>query len=689
MLDRGSAPQPDLPPADPPPLGPVECLGLTFQSDDARRAHFLDRLRERLQDPAFRRTEGFPLGTDEDILALSDPPYYTACPNPFLTDFVRVHGRKHDPVRPYATEPYAGPLLPSSRHPLYSFHPYHTKVPPEIIRRLVEHYTAPGDLVLDGFCGSGMTGVAAREAGRNAILCDLSPLATFVAGVNCTLGGDRQRTLDALTGIIAASERALGRFYVTQENGAACPVNYYVWSDVFTCPECGCAFPFFPSGVIHHGNKVETRASFSCPSCDAALNVRRVERILTHGGKKKALVWVNAGQGRGRVNRAPSDYDLRLAAEIETLAPRDWYPRDALSPDGYSAKLAQLGDKALTDVSRFLSRRNLLVFSDLWARVSDLPGAGVKRCCWATLTSIFTVISERQGYFGGGGGMSGNLYMPIVRMEKNVYETLRRKLKKIEEAERAKERLPHSVAVSTQSATRLDAIPDGAVDYIYTDPPFGANIIYSEVNLILEAWLRVKTHDETEAVIDRSRNRGGDEYAELMRASFREYYRVLKPGRWMTVEFHNTLAHIWNLVQSAIGESGFIVARVGVLDKGSTTILADIRPGAARCDLIISAYRPHGKANERFSLDAGTEAGAWDFVRERLSQLPVVPAPEFVAERTRHFLFDRMVAFHLQRGVAVPLSAAEFYAGLAERFPERGGLYFLASQAAEYDARRE
>ena len=61
---------------------PVTCLGLTFPSDAARREHFTALLREKLQDPAFRAIEGFPHGTAEAILALSDPPYYCACPNP-------------------------------------------------------------------------------------------------------------------------------------------------------------------------------------------------------------------------------------------------------------------------------------------------------------------------------------------------------------------------------------------------------------------------------------------------------------------------------------------------------------------------------------------------------------------------------------------------------------------------------
>jgi hypothetical protein len=43
-----------------------------------------------------RRLEGFPLGRDEEIIKLSDPPYYTACPNPFLLNFIDRYGKPFD-----------------------------------------------------------------------------------------------------------------------------------------------------------------------------------------------------------------------------------------------------------------------------------------------------------------------------------------------------------------------------------------------------------------------------------------------------------------------------------------------------------------------------------------------------------------------------------------------------------------
>jgi hypothetical protein len=193
----------------------VECLGMTFDSEESRRAYFTERLRERLSDPDFRATPGFPKGTAEDIIRMSDPPWYTACPNPFLADFVRESGKPYDPKEPYKRDPLAVDVNVGKTDPLYRAHPYHTKVPHLAIVPSILHYTEPGDIVLDGFAGSGMTGVAAEWCGsapaeyrkqleaewakegrqkpkwgpRRAILNDLAPAATFIAA-NYTLPFD-------------------------------------------------------------------------------------------------------------------------------------------------------------------------------------------------------------------------------------------------------------------------------------------------------------------------------------------------------------------------------------------------------------------------------------------------------------------------------------------------------------------
>ena len=133
------------------------------------REEYRARLAEKLKDPEFRKIEGFPIGTDEAILALSDPPYYTACPNPFLDEWIAEHAKPYDPDSDdYHREPYAADVSEGKKHPIYLAHSYHTKVPHRAIMRYILHYTEPGDVVYDGFCGTGMTGVAAQLCGDKA-----------------------------------------------------------------------------------------------------------------------------------------------------------------------------------------------------------------------------------------------------------------------------------------------------------------------------------------------------------------------------------------------------------------------------------------------------------------------------------------------------------------------------------------
>lgn len=103
---------------------PVTCLGMTFESDDARRAYFREELRKKL--PELRKIEGFPIGEDDDIINLSDPPYYTACPNPWLNDFIElwekekveleIQGKRIDSFD--VKTPYATSVSEGKNHPI-------------------------------------------------------------------------------------------------------------------------------------------------------------------------------------------------------------------------------------------------------------------------------------------------------------------------------------------------------------------------------------------------------------------------------------------------------------------------------------------------------------------------------------------------------------------------------------------
>jgi hypothetical protein len=232
-------------------------------------------------------------------------------------------------------------------------------------------------------------------------------------------------------------------------------------------------------------------------------------------------------------------------------------------------------------------------------------------------------------------------------------------------------------------------VPAASVDYIYVDPPFGENIPYADLAIVPECWHRVGTDWLTEATEDPFKGRDLDMYAELIGACFAEFFRVLKPGRWMTVEFSNHSNEVWLRMQNALASAGFVVADTRVIDKQLLSYRQVTADNAVKHDLVISAYKPAVATEESFAVAAGSSDGAWAFVREYLSRIPSTEGVRgqalVVRERQGDRIYERMVGYHVARNTLVPLTAAEFYSGLEQRFPVRDGMYFLPDQVERYE----
>lgn len=717
--------------------GPVECLGMTFESEDARRDHFLHLLADKLKDPAFRAQEGFPKGSDEAILAMSDPPYYTACPNPWLKQFVDHFQSSED--EDYDRLPFSADVSEGKNHPIYNAHSYHTKVPHRAIVRYMMHYTDPGSLVLDAFSGTGMTGVAAaacgnvrelRECGysirsdvavdpdgnqskigpRNVVLADLSPLATFISA-NINNLPHPQKLAAAADQILLATRDIEETLYATKSNDGRKRgrVNYLVWSDVYSCQECGFEYDYWSQAVVLGSG--EAKKTFPCPSCGATQNTRNLQRayhnyydpIINAQAKvmKQVPVHLNYFDLKDKKAKASlSQPDIDLATGIPDFSNEAWWCRPTELPKGDRYKRDAFEDKGITHIHQFYTWRNLkAIFSLLEAiRVSDFDFRTKQ-----SLLFVVTSFADRNGtkrnrfvinkYNPSGrinGPMANTLYLPNLFCEVNIFELFREKLKDVVSACNSRVGRTNYI-LSTGSAT-YNGLPDNSVDYIFTDPPFGHNIQYSELNLSLEGILGVVSSSKSDLVVNEVADKGIDFYRRLIKRAFSEYYRVLKPGRWITVEFSNTQASIWNSIQTALAESGFVIASVAALDKSRGGMHSTLGVTAVKQDLAITAYKPSSELEEKIQNAANLIETAWDFARDHLEKLPTVVMRnrqiEFITERDPRILFDRMVAWYVRHDVPVPLSSQEFQEGLRTRFSERDGMLFLVDQVGEYDRKR-
>ncbi|MFP5459570.1 MAG: DNA methyltransferase, partial [Bacteriovoracia bacterium] len=700
--------------------GPVECLGQTFPSDEARREHYLKLLAEKLKDPAFRKIEGFPIGSDEDILALSDPPYYTACPNPFIEDFVRHYGKPYDSSVPYSKEPFAADVSEGKNDPIYNAHSYHTKVPHKAIMRYIEHYTKANDVVLDGFCGTGMTGVAAAHLGegRSAVLLDLSPIATFIArNLNGSL--DAIGFSSAATKLVADIQKAEKTLYETNHTGWKVrdrktvahkhyknpgaikgEVEFVLYSDVVACSNCGAQHPFYSIAVDEIEDSL--RSVIKCPSCGVVAKEgdwdtcyeTRIDPLLNapHKEAKTVPVLINYSVGTSRFEKLPDDDDLSAIRSAERDISRVGFPIVDLIRGKETQRNVPRG---ITHLHHFFTPRELYSVALLRDRINKWPDASLRHALLFALTACMPYASRMRRFRAdrkGGGPLSGTLYVGSLITPPNVLKSFLRNAETIASSLAYQRSTPRRNVISTQSSTLMLGVPDKCIDYVFVDPPFGSNFDYSELNFFWESLLGVVTRQTAEAIVSSSQEKQLDDYRRLLTQSFKEFFRVLKPGRWMTVEFSNTQASVWNTIQTSLQEAGFVVANVSALDKKQGSFKAVMTTTAVKQDLVISAYKPNGGLEDRFNKTGGTEDSVWDFVRTHLGYLPRVKVKggelEFIAERDPRIIFDRMVAWFVRHNTPVPMSTHEFQAGLTRRFVERDGMVFLPDQVAEYDKKR-
>jgi len=671
-----------------------------------------------------RNIEGFPIGTDEDIIALSDAPYYTSCPNPFAQEFIAEYGTEYDIQNDtYRRKPFTSDVSEGKHDPLYMAHSYHTKVPYKAIMRHMLHYTRPGDIVFDGFCGTGMTGVAAQMCGdystcfsvgetdsnnigvRHAIVSDLSPEAAFIAH-NYNSKVNIEKFKCAAKKVIAECKRECGWVYETHdtEGGSMLPgtINYTIWSEVYVCPHCSKEVVYWDAAVERDREKSIKKPL--CPYCGAEIKKSDCEKVMVMTWDEQASevssqakivpIRISYEAGGKRFTKAPDSHDLEVIEKIEKLNIGYWYPSNLMMNVG-----SAWGDQyragyhvGITRVNHFYTKRNLYVLAKCYDCIEKEDDVEIRSLLKFWMSSIYSRSHKLNRYMPDHhrhvGPLSGTLYIPFFQAEINIISLLEDKLESIMNVGV----IPEKSLVSVQSATDLRNIPDKSVDYIFVDPPFGDNLQYSELNFIQEAWLRCETNNTEEAIINNSQHKGINEYQNLMEKSFKEFCRILKPNHWITVEFHNSKNAVWNSLQEALQKAGFIIADVRTLDKQKGTTKQLSYSMAVKQDLVISAYRPKEEVTRAMLKETGTEETAWTFIREHLDNLPVVIISgdkiSPVTERQAYLLFDRMVAYHIMQGIPVPLDATDFYRGLDERFLKRDNMYFLPDQVNEYDTAR-
>jgi len=565
---------------------------------------------------------------------LPQPPagYYSGDqPNPNLRAFVEAHLRErpYDPASDdYTVEAFDQPIETTKATAIYNMHSYHQgKKPHDAIRQYIQHYTEPGDLVLDPFCGSGSTALAALLEGRKAVAIDRSPAATFITKNYCTAirPEDLQTAFERFRDSIQAELDWLYETRCDRCDGRAI-TTATVYSQVFQCPRCLEKIPLFDcvEATSARGKKIN-----ACPYCHRRGIVEEISTRTQRFGEQPVLVRYECLNGckPARNERRHNDpdprkqeyfqrFDLAKLREIEAQAIPYWVPphkmmnvEDDTQPWGAEWREG----RNFRTIAELYTRRNLWALAAILDSIKCIPA--YREELLFTFTSILLKASRMMAHNNDGIGriQKGTYYIPQIIHDIHVGQFYAEALGDMLAGYQAMGQFNPRLMISTTDARALD-LPANSVDYIFTDPPYAEKVQYGELNFVWEAWLGFDTtwHDE-EIIVNSVRGKTEDDWYAMMLQTMRECHRVLKPGRAISLCYHDTSEGTWALVQDLMAEAGFLIEHTDsalYIDTKTKTTNQYFADKVNKRDLVINFRKPRLGEAAQALLISGDEDSA-------------------------------------------------------------------------------
>lgn len=452
-------------------------------------------------------------------------------------------------------------LVAKTHSSMYLMHKYWARKPHNVVSEYILHYSKEGDIVLDPFSGSGVTAIEAMKLGRKAIAIDLDPIAAFI-----TRETARPVELETYKGKFRDIENKIKEKV------------YELYKT--TCIRCK-REAIVEAVIWEKDNPKELRYSCVC---------------------RKGAQWKNF-----------TKEDIKKLNEIENKSISYWYPKNELIWN--SRVNVRRGEK----VCELFTKRNLLALSMILNEIEKIDNDKIKDLLKFTFTSSIAQASSMIPYQGGftTGGPSWKVrgfWIPDKHFELNVWNCFEERFKKVyrgkEESNLSIKRYKEAknfdelnnsanILIKTFNTLELEKIiPPNSVDYVFTDPPYGDAVPYLELDYLWSSWLKFDSNFEDEIIISDSpaRDKTPEVYERMLKAAFIQIYKVLKPGKYMTVTFHNTDIKVWNCILTACIYAGFDLEKIIYQPPAQKSSKAGLAPyGSAIGDYYIRFKKPESE----------------------------------------------------------------------------------------------
>jgi 16S rRNA G966 N2-methylase RsmD len=456
---------------------------------------------------------------------------------------------------------------------MYVWHKYWSRKTWHVVGEFIKTYTRENDVVFDPFAGSGVVAIEATRNRRRAIVCDLNPIASLITELTL-------RPVN-LTGIYQAFERVRDKAKKRIEE------LYQVH-----CVKCGA--PLVAACFVREGDSVVEVRYPGCAACG--------HRCETGCKPRK-----------------------RDADELETLERKrikEWYPQHRLFyPDGEPFKEKQKYDS----LDQLFTKRNLQAAAWLHEAIQQEKSPQLRKFLMGAFTSMIHLCtrmmpvgnpapSNHYTFFSSPGWTQHSYWSAPRFMEQNVWDKFESAVTGHQGLINAKkdsaQALPLDLTltsdwkkvlageadiavVTDDSLLLMECMPDDSVDYIFTDPPYDASIQYGELSFLWNAWLR-EDHRYTERIVtheivrNERQEKSFEVYSALLSSSFRGFYKVLRPGGFLTLTFHNPTFHVRNATVRGGVFAGFDYQKIHHQPLGQVSAKAMLQPfGSAQGDFYL------------------------------------------------------------------------------------------------------
>jgi uncharacterized Zn finger protein (UPF0148 family) len=510
-----------------------------------------------------------------------------------------------------------------------------------VFAELIAHYSRLGAIVLDPFCGGGVTVAEALRLRRKVVGIDLNPLATYVTEMEVH------------------------------------PLNV----------------DDFWQGFWQTKKKVELELSglyrTSCPICQSQMAVFDwLEWEKEKPGRMK-LICPSCGIQKKRATEEDAAFSKEIEENFEkTVSERQlWYPKAAI-PQG--DKTEGIIKDGYTHFFQLFTKRNLLALSILYKKISAINDDDVRAFLTFAFSSSLKWASKQshlRGEIVEGWAMHAYWLYPKT-LEINVWNTFSRRCMAVargkkygnenigdyyERAQSFKDLLDDKVTclLLTQSSTNLQ-IPDESVDAIVTDPPYGGNVNYSE---LADYWMVWHNNDEVidktqEIIINKNQRKGLTEYEEGLTKVFKECYRVLKSGGSLAVTFNSRNLHVVASFVIAATRAGFMLHPEGLLYqppiRAYTTTFHAMQVGAFTGDFIFTFNKTTRLTSDKFPIEIemrNFKEQIDDLIKNHMGER--ITEPE-LRERAYRILIP-FLALHSRNNIAACWEAVNYFESRMKR----------------------